>query len=198
MLIEKNIKVIKNGLNYISECEVVDSETNKNYYVVSQMPKTMYATFDSSYMDYILYTKKMPQMIEGEDYMFFDFEGRLNNTKFWNFYKKTYYKALEAKENEKINKKYSKIKKPKNINDYRIINKEKTLSYVGYSYEIVVNFYDHIYIIYKDDFSNYKIFEYQLNKKILLEEIVGYKKIKKSKFYPYYLLVEMYNDNYLM
>lgn len=97
--------------------------------------------------------------------MFFDFEGKLNNTKFYLQYKKTYENVINALNNEKINKKYSKIKKPKNIYDYKIIEKEKNLSYLGFSYKMIVNFNNHIYMIYKDDFSNYKIFEFLFNKK---------------------------------
>lgn len=198
MLKELNIRTIKFGLNYISECQVLDCETKKIYYVVSCMPKVMYATYESSYIDHLKNKTKSIRKIEGDDYMFFDFEGKLNNTKFYLQYKKTYDNVINAIQNEKINKKYSKIKKPRNIYDYKIIEKEKNLSYLGFSYKMIVDFKGHIYMIYKDDFSNYKIFEYLLNQKILLEELNGFKKTKKSKFYPYYLLIEMYNDNYLM
>lgn len=198
MLKELNTRTIKYGTNYISECVVEDDSTKMKYYVVSQMPKVMYATYDNSYIDYLKRKSACPKKIEGENYMFFDFDGKLNNTKFYLQYKKTYENVINALNNEKINKKYSKIKKPKNICDYKIIEKEKNLSYSGFSYKMIVNFNDHIYMIYKDDFSNYKIFEFLFNKKILLEELTGFNKTKKSKFYPYYLLIEMYNDNYLL
>ncbi len=198
MLKELDIRTVKIGTNYISECKVLDLNTQKIYYVVSRMPKVMYAAFESSYIESLKNKIKIPRKIEGENYMFFDFEGRLNNTNFFIQYKKTYDNVLEAMRNDRITKKYSKIKKPKNINDYKIVNKEKKLSYVGFSYKMIIDFNNHVYMIYKDDFSNYKIFEYILNQKILIEELNSFKKIKKSKFYPYYLLIEMYNDNYLM
>lgn len=197
MLNEICIKTIKQKDNYISECEVLDTQTKEKYYVVSQMPSTMYATFNASYIDYLLKKSKKPTKIEGENYMFFDFDGRLDNTRFSAQYKKTYNQVLDLKHKNFIYNKYSKIKKPKDLSKIVLKEKNKSLTIVGYNYQLQIEDNNERYKISTDELSNYKIYKILNNKEIMLETLHGFNKTKKSKYYSYYLLIELYKDDYL-
>jgi len=58
---------------YVAETEVYDTITEEKYYVVCRTGDLLYATFDSSYFDYLIENSGIePKMLEGEKYYWYD------------------------------------------------------------------------------------------------------------------------------
>ena len=199
----------KNGKNYIGEVEVVDTETNKHYYVVAQYGSLLYATFDSSYIDSIKNPElAKPNKIEGETYWWWN----KNNTKFFDFYNGAMAEADDVKRRNTITRKYARMQKPGDELKYEIISKDTMDTFacgpLGTIYEIKVRLLDDNTEIYVSlDTSYEKIYNISKNSLIKaassgkieeygepIEEIMGTQNIKKSKYYALYYLVEQFYD----
>ena len=202
MLNELNITTIKFRDKFISECCVLDTITQKKYYVVSQIGKTLYATFDNSYIGYLKHKNKKPQKLEGENFMFFDLNNRFINTRFNKQYKLTYEASIFEKRKHYLNRKYSHIKKPTCNLNYVIIEKKSVSNNVEKLYEMEVFLYTKKYYIFSNSYSIYKISRTEFNlcdkDSDIIESLDSFDKCKKSKFYSLYLEMEKYKDNYNM
>lgn len=204
---------LKNGSNYIGEVEVLDTDTNKHYYVVTQLGDLLYATFESSYIDSIKNPElPKPNMIEGEPYLFFDFwEDRPGNTIYREFYVEAYNEASAVKSRNTITKKYARMKKPSGELKYEVISKDTMDTFacgpLGTIYEIKVRLLEDNTEIYVSLDTSFEMI-YGISKNSIIkafsdgdmkecdfiEEINGTQKIKKSKYYDLYYLVEQFYD----
>lgn len=202
-------KSLKNGNNYIGEVEVLDTDTNKHYYVVAQYGSLLYATFEASYINSIKNPiLDKPNMIEGETYRWW----RKDNTRFFDFYEEAMDEADDVERRNTITRKYARMQKPRDELKYEIISKNTMDTFacgpLGTIYEIKVRLLEDNSEIYVSlDTSYEKI--YNISKKSLIkaanngnieeygepiEEIMGTRNIKKSKYYALYYLVEQFYD----
>ena len=217
MIKEIKIKTIKHGYNYISECEVLDTDTNETYYVVTQFGNLFYKTFKNSYMDYVLgKTKVEPIQIEGDDYMWTDFSYDCGVTRFCKQYKKTFEEASKLEHRDYINHKYAHLKKPLGNIKFKILNKRRKCVYgcgpMGEIYEIeflILDDNSNLYVYSDDSFGAFSITDYSVYDSLeseedgnefeyidSIEEISDFSKAKKSKYYDLYLEMEKYKDDY--
>lgn len=217
MLKDLGIRTLKKDFNYIAECEVLDTDTNLKYYVVTQFGDLFYKTFDSSYIDYINgINKNVPQVIEGDNYLWFDVNEDRNITRFWKEYNATYTAAYLLGHRQYIKAKYSHLKKPLGNIKFKILNK-RTKPVFGcgpmgdiYEIEFFINDTNEHLFVFSDDYNGiYSIYKESLFDIIVNEEnggelkeitpielIKNFSLAKKSIYYDLYLEMEKYKDNY--
>lgn len=216
MLQKLKITTKKIKSNYISECKVVDVDTNKIFYVVAQLGDLLYATFTSSWLDYVIgKVSEKPQMIEGEDYYFFD--GPDENGKpnrFAEFYNEVLAEASLLEHTHYINRKYANMKKPIGNIKYAVVYKNSKPVFscgpMGEIYEIKFHILDddsYLYVYSDDEFGymsihTFSVFELlEKNEEASIDDdcvemIEKFSDAKKSKYYDLYLEMEKFKDNY--
>ena len=215
MLQKQKITTKKVKNNYISECVVVDTETNETFYVVTQFGDLLYATFTSSWLDYATgKVSEEPQRIEGEDYLFFDLNNDNKETKFWEFYVDTFNEASHLEHTQYINRKYANMKKPIGNIKYEIVYKNNKPVFgcgpMGDIYEIKFHILDddsYLYVYSDDAFGYMSIHKFSVFELLEKDDDVSldddceemiekFSDAKKSKYYDLYLEMEKFKDNY--
>lgn len=217
MIKEIKIRTIKNNYNYISECEVLDTDTNDTFYVVTQLGNLFYNTYKSSYIDYVKgITKEKPIKVEGNDYMWANFDCDCGETKFWEQYGKTLEEASKLEHRYYINHKYPHLKKPLGNIKYKILNKKSNSVFgcgpIGDAYEIeflILDDNSKLYVYSDDAIGAFSLTDYSVVDATLaeqegreavygrdIEQLSNFKEAKYSKYYDLYLEMEKLKDNY--
>ncbi|MBO4695412.1 MAG: hypothetical protein J5656_05820 [Clostridia bacterium] len=211
MLKKLNSRSLKNGSNYIGEVEVLDTETNKHYFVVTQYGNLLYATFESSYIDSIKDPSLgEPNKIEGETYWWWDEK----NTRFFEFYNDSMCEASSVERRNTITRKYARMKKPLGNIKYEIVEKKSApvmaCGPIGDMYEIKFHILDddsYLYVFADDAVEEILLLKSSVydelenaetsddfNPPEPVERISRFANAKKSKYYDLYLEMEKFRD----
>ena len=203
--IKKQTAVAKGEL--VAEIEVLDTDDNKSYFVVSKITDTvLYSTFDGSYIDYLNGLRDKPNVVED------DF---LENTKFGKYYNEALNIVPQPQGiSSGLKRKYSHLKKPLGNVKYEIVEKKSAPRFacgpMGNAYELKFHLLDdgkYLYIYSSDAYDFYALSDFsyfELEEKMIggedpvipdpIESFEGFYKAKKSKYYDLYLEMERFRD----
>ena len=123
-----NERVIEKDGNYIAEVVVLDETTGEKYFVTCRVGNLFYRTFRSSYIDYVLNGGDRPEEVEGNDYLWFNYESGEGPAESESLFREYYLEALslagEMEKNDYVNEKYSELEKPHGDIKFEIISKD--------------------------------------------------------------------------
>ena len=201
------INANKVGKNYIAEYTVLEEEGRQFYYVVVQIGNLLYATFESSYLDYITgKVNKKPTRIEGADFLWFDIIEDRGDTRFWKYYRAAFEKANNLMRNDYIQRKYSHLKKPLGNIKYHIVDQKSVPLLDAAVYEMIFSITDtgETLLVQCDPQGRlslskvplgFKPFDELPQDSVLVEEISSFSKAKYSDYYDLYLEMEKFRDS---